>query len=117
MRKKKKANRDVSSGKIRNVFAFDYWEEKPERSISPISIPPVASRLLAGIEESKRFKIIYDGGSNPEVERWIRPIRVYKKGVADYVDAFCETRGEERCFNVARIKILTARSYHRKDLQ
>ena len=49
---------------------------------------------------------MYLGGSNPGGMRWIRPQRFFSHAYGNYIEAFCENRGEVRYFNFAKLKVI-----------
>ena len=66
-----------------------------------------SSALLAAVRQHKTLQIVYYGGSRPGETRRITPERVYAvHGTEEYyVDAYCHTRNEVRCFRLDKIEI------------
>ncbi len=83
---------------------LEQWMQEP-RSPADCSGNPVAERLQQAIPAKEFLAIRYYGGSSPGMERRIRPLEVFECAGMLYVDAYCESRDETRCFKICRIEI------------
>lgn len=83
---------------------LERWMQEP-RTPADCSENPVAERLQRAIPAEESLTIRYYGGSWPGMERRIRPLDVFECAGMLYVDAYCESRDETRCFKICRIEI------------
>jgi len=84
------------------------WEDLQRYPVTT-SDDPVVRTLLKAILDQEILEITYYGGSRPGDTRKIVPQRVYavEGGEGLYLDAYCHTRQEVRCFRVDRMEIST----------
>ena len=89
------------------------WEEL-ERSRVRRSNDPMVIALRKAISNQETIEIIYEGGDRPGDSRSIRPKTLYRVEGSDvvYLDAYCHTRQEIRCFRVDKI-VIPGRSANR----
>lgn len=89
---------------INDPMNLEQWQQEP-RAPADVSGNPVAERLNQALAAGESLTIRYFGGSEPGLQRRIRPLELYERAGMLYLDAYCESRGETRCFKICRIEI------------
>lgn len=92
------------------------WRTSPKEPVSRACVCSEKGRILQeSIEQRGDLFIRYNGGSSPGSKRTVRPERLFSKWGEDYLDAYCLTRKESRCFKLDRLEIVSATGGKEKD--
>lgn len=86
---------------------FQQWR-RADRVTLHTSRDPLTKLLIEACSSGDGVRIIYYGGSTPGASRVIYPLRLFKvKGYDSiYVEAYCQSRGENRVFRLDKIQLV-----------
>lgn len=87
------------------------WKDFPREYLQQ-SFDPKAAVLLKAAGCASRLLVSYAGGERPHEQRWVRPRRVFRTANTPelYLEAYCETRREERVYKLSKLTIVQEES-------